>query len=97
MPDRLTLGVIGLGRMGQLYARTLATQVVDVQLYAVADPNEQARAAVAGAFPVPHVFTEAQDLIALPGLDAVVIATPTSTQADLVIAAAAAGKAIFCE
>jgi scyllo-inositol 2-dehydrogenase (NAD+) len=97
MSDRLTLGVIGLGRMGQLYARTLATQVIDVQLYAVADPNEQARAAVAGAFPVPHVFADAQELIALPGLDAVIIATPTSTHADLVIAAAAAGKAIFCE
>ncbi|HMA38137.1 MAG TPA: inositol 2-dehydrogenase [Chloroflexia bacterium] len=97
MTARINIGVIGLGRMGQLYARTLATQVAGVQLYAAAEPNDQARAAVAAAFAVPHLCAEAADLIGLPGLDAVVIATPTGTHADLVIAAAAAGKAIFCE
>jgi predicted dehydrogenase len=35
--------------------------------------------------------------MALPELDAVVIATPTSTHYELVIAAASVGKAIFCE
>jgi prephenate dehydrogenase len=32
----LKVGVIGLGRMGQLYARLLATQIVGVYLYAIA-------------------------------------------------------------
>src|SRR6266702_945939 len=39
MPAQLKVGVIGLGRMGQLYARTLATQVTGVQLYAVAQAH----------------------------------------------------------
>jgi inositol 2-dehydrogenase len=97
MPDLLNLGVIGLGRMGGLYARTLATQVTGVRLYAVADPDAEVRAGVAGAFQVPHALASAADLIALPDLHAVVIATPTSTHHELVIAAAQAGKAIFCE
>jgi len=46
---------------------------------------------------VAHAFADAYELLALPELDAVVIATPTSTHYDLVIAAAKAGKAIFCE
>src|SRR6266704_2968710 len=97
MSTPLKIGVIGLGRMGQLYARTLATRVSGVQLYAVADVSEQARTRVADEFSVFHAFAHAHELIALPDLDAVVIATPTSTHQDLAIAAAEASKAIFCE
>jgi predicted dehydrogenase len=46
---------------------------------------------------VPRAFADARELLALPELDAVVITTPTSTHHGLVIAAAGAGKAIFCE
>jgi scyllo-inositol 2-dehydrogenase (NAD+) len=97
MSARLRFGVLGLGRMGQLYARFLATQVSGVVLHAVAEVNERARLATAEAFSIPHVFANPDDLLALPELDAVVIATPTSTHAPLVMAAAQAGKAIFCE
>jgi len=97
MSAPLKIGVIGLGRMGQLYARTLATQVSGVRLYAVADVGEQARKQVTESFGVSHAFSNANDLMALPELDAVVIATPTSSHYDMVIAAASAGKAIFCE
>jgi inositol 2-dehydrogenase len=66
-------------------------------LYAIADVSEQSRKRVADEFSVSHVFFDAHELIALPELDAVVISTPTSTHYDLVITAASAGKAIFCE
>ncbi len=97
MSTPLKIGVIGLGRMGQLYARTLATQISGAHLYAVADVGKQARMQVADEFSVSHAFVDALELFRLPELDAVVIATPTSTHHDLVIAAANAGKAIFCE
>jgi scyllo-inositol 2-dehydrogenase (NAD+) len=97
MSSLLKLGLIGLGRMGQLYARILATQVSGVHLYAIAEVDGQAQMQVADEFNVPHTFADASELIALRELDAVVIATPTSTHPNLVIAAAAAGKAIFCE
>jgi scyllo-inositol 2-dehydrogenase (NAD+) len=97
MTARLKLGVIGLGRMGQLYAHVLATRITGAQLYAVAESNEATRTAVANELSVRHVLGDAHDLIELPELNAVVIATPTSTHATLVVAAARAGKAIFCE
>src|SRR2546421_3273136 len=97
MPSLVNIGVIGLGRMGRLYAHMLATQVSGGRLYAVAEVGEQARSQVRSELGVAYAFADAYELLALPGLDAVVIATPTSTHHDLVIAAAKAGKAIFCE
>jgi scyllo-inositol 2-dehydrogenase (NAD+) len=97
MPAQLKVGVIGLGRMGQLYTHVLATRLSGAHLYAVAEVDEQARSRIVAESGVPHAFADACDLLALPELDAVVITTPTSTHHQLVIAAAAAGKAIFCE
>ncbi len=97
MSASLKVGVIGLGRMGQLYTRLLATQIAGVQLYAVAEVDTSARQKSADEFAIPHAYAEPEELLALPELDAVIIATPTSTHARLVIAAAHAGKAIFCE
>jgi inositol 2-dehydrogenase len=97
MSAPLKIGIIGLGRMGQVYARTLATSIAGGRLYAIAESDERLRVAMADAFNVSHAFVDAHDLIAHPDVAAVVIATPTSTHPELVIAAARAGKAIFCE
>ena len=97
MPDRCKIAVIGLGRMGSLYVQTIATRVPTAELYAVVDPDPEVRAEVQARFEVPRVSADADEVLALPELDAVVIATPTSTHGPLVVAAAAAGKAIFCE
>lgn len=97
MSAPVKIGVIGLGRMGQLYTRMLATSIHGVRLHAVADTNDQARVRLANELDVPHVFADPYELIAFSELDAVVITTPTSTHAELVVAAAQAGKAIFCE
>jgi inositol 2-dehydrogenase len=97
MSTPLKVGVIGLGRMGQLYARLLATQVAGVLLYAIAEIDTSARQRIADEFSILHACAEPEDLLALRELDAVIIATPTSTHAELAIAAARAGKAIFCE
>src|SRR5438270_7099962 len=97
MSARVKIGVVGLGRMGRLYTRMLATQIDGAYLYAVAEVDEQARSQVLDVLGVPHAFADAYELMMLPELDAVVITTPTSTHHELVIAAAEAGKAIFCE
>ncbi len=97
MPARLNFGVIGFGRMGQLYARTVVTQIKDVNLLAVADQNADLQALAAADYGVPHILPDAHELLAVPGLDAVIVASPTSAHADHVIAAAEAGLAIFSE
>ncbi|GAB4431892.1 MAG: scyllo-inositol 2-dehydrogenase [Chloroflexi bacterium OHK40] len=93
----LNIAVIGMGRMGQIYAQTLHTSVVGARLFAVVEANPEALARARALFAPPHALTSVDEALALPGLDAVVIASPTSTHAAIVTAAADAGKAIFCE
>lgn len=91
----LRVGVIGCGRIGRMHAAMVASQVPGAMLVAVSDAVAGAAEEVASSHGVPTMSTE--DLVANPGIDAVAICAPTDTHVDLVIAAAQAGKAIFCE
>ncbi len=84
----------GAGRIGAIHAGNLAASgrarlkhVVDVHL-----PSAEALAARHGA-----QVSDTATALADPEVGAVIIASSTDTHADLVIAAAKAGKAIFCE
>jgi scyllo-inositol 2-dehydrogenase (NAD+) len=83
--------------MGRFYAQTVASLGPDIQLATVADPDPVARAAVTRELGVPTATAQPTDVFDRTDIDAVIIATPTSTHAELVVAAAQAGKAIFCE
>jgi inositol 2-dehydrogenase len=94
---RLNVGLIGLGRLGRVYARDLATRIADTRLAAVADLTETLVADVAGEFDVPARYRSPHDLVADPGVDAVVVASPTHTHREVVLAALERGKPTFCE
>jgi myo-inositol 2-dehydrogenase/D-chiro-inositol 1-dehydrogenase len=91
----LGIAVIGAGRIGYLHARHVAGAIDGARLVAVmdADPAAAERAAFAGAYTTGDVGR----ILADASVDAVLIASPTSLHAEQVKAAAAAGKAIFCE
>jgi predicted dehydrogenase len=63
----------------------------------VADLDRAAVDTITAEFDIPRGSTDPGDVIGDPSVDAVVIATPTSTHGQVIAAAAAAGKAIFCE
>jgi scyllo-inositol 2-dehydrogenase (NAD+) len=94
---RLNVGLIGVGRLGRVYARDLSTRIGCTRLTAVADLDKAALDAVSREFDVPHAFTDPEDLFRDPSVDAVVIVTPTSTHRAIVDAATGSGKPIFCE
>src|SRR5690349_20077858 len=48
-------------------------------------------------FDVPHGLTDLDAALALPGVDAVAIATPPHTHAEIALAAVAEGKHVLCE
>ena len=83
--------------MGRVYAQNVAQRVPNARLAGVADRNLEAARAVAGDFGVASVYSNHEDLVADKTIDAVVVVTSTSTHKDVIIDAAAAGKAIFCE
>ena len=94
---KLNVGLIGLGRLGRVYARDLATRIPCTRLTAVADVDGAAVDKVAREFGVERSSTDPSDVFRDPSVDAVVIVTPTSTHRAMVEGAVAAGKAIFCE
>jgi scyllo-inositol 2-dehydrogenase (NAD+) len=94
---KLNVGLIGLGRLGRIYARDLSTRIGCTRLVAVADVDRTVVEEIAGEFDVPFSTTNPNDLISHPSVDAIVIVTPTSTHRAVTEAAAASGKAVFCE
>jgi myo-inositol 2-dehydrogenase / D-chiro-inositol 1-dehydrogenase len=94
-----TVGVaqIGSGRMGAFHAETLARRVPGARLAAIADPAPGAAERLAAALDVETSYTDPAEAFADPAVHAVVIAAPARFHTDLVVAAAAAGKAVFSE
>ncbi len=91
----LTIGVIGLGRIGSFHADTLgALSAVDALV--VTDANPAATDAVVSRLDRARPVRDADALLSA-GIDAVVIASATPTHAELIERAVAAGIPTFCE
>lgn len=93
MSTPLSFGLIGAGWIGTFHAETLAHRLPNTRLVAVADPVPGA----AERLSAPRSYQDPMELIADPSVEAVAICSPAATHADLVVAAARAGKHVFCE
>jgi inositol 2-dehydrogenase len=94
---RLAVGLVGLGRLGRVYARDLSSRIAETRLVAVADPAGSIAQEVADEFDVARHYADPLALIDDPAVEAVVIVSPTHTHRELVVAAAARRKPTFCE
>ena len=94
---RLNVGVIGLGRLGRVYARDLAGRIPETRLVAVADPIGNLAKEIAEEFDVPKSYTDPLAMIDDKNVEAIVIVTPTHIHREQVIAAAKSKKPTFCE
>jgi predicted dehydrogenase len=92
--SRLRLGVIGAGAWGKNHVRTAAT-LADAELVAVCDPDPKVRERVARQFPAVTVTGDVAELLGL--VDAVIIAAPAKTHAELARRAIEAGKPCLVE
>jgi myo-inositol 2-dehydrogenase/D-chiro-inositol 1-dehydrogenase len=91
--DKIKIGIIGAGYIGGVHAQVLARdeRVRLSAVYDVLDERAQRLARSSGATPV----RSAEELIETS--DAVYITTPNTKHTELAIAAAVAGKHVFCE
>ena len=107
--ERIGLGIIGLKKMGRAHVGSLLG-FREVQIIAVCDVDTKAREEARqrvdehysaqqadGRYAGCAAYNEYEQLLARDDIDAVVIATPEHWHALMAIAAARAGKDVYCE
>lgn len=96
MERPISIGIVGLGRLGKRHAENLAKRVRGVALVAAASPVAAERAWAGESLGVA-TYPDLASLLAHPGLDAAWLVTPTSLHAEQAIEVLEAGKHLFCE
>lgn len=87
--------VVGTGFGCITHVRALRRAGFTIVALVGRDPDKTA--ARAAAFEIPHFSTSLDDALSLGGVDAVTIATPPHTHAELALTAIAAGRHVLCE
>ena len=107
--NRINVGIIGVGAQGRFHFSNLIKNS-DVQIIGICDVDSSraqhfADAANAsygtknetGAAKGCKAFKDFREMLAMPGLDAVFIATPNHWHSVISVAACRAGKDVYCE
>jgi len=97
MNRKINLAVIGTGRMGSVHVANIVNKVPEANLVAVCDIRLDVAQAAADQWGIPRVVQDYHELLADESIEAVLIATTTSTHAEIIKDCAKAGKHIFCE
>ncbi|HUK26478.1 MAG TPA: inositol 2-dehydrogenase [Terriglobales bacterium] len=93
---KIRLGIIGAGRIGKVHART-ASFSEGARLAVITDLDRSRAEEAAALYGIPQVVNNALEIFSDPGIEAVLICSPTNTHSDYIVQAAKAGKHIFCE
>jgi myo-inositol 2-dehydrogenase/D-chiro-inositol 1-dehydrogenase/scyllo-inositol 2-dehydrogenase (NAD+) len=90
--------VIGAGRAGMIHARNFAWgRVAGATLAAVVEPDQDARQQACRQLQLTRGCADYREVLRDATIGAVVVATPSASHHEMVIAAARAGKHILCE
>jgi len=93
---KINLAIIGIGRIGIIHLKNITRNFPGANVVAVADVNFS-KDEFTKEYPGIKFSSNADDIISLPAVEAVIICTPTSSHAELIEKAIQYGKHIFCE
>ena len=91
----LRVAMLGAGRVAQVHAQSV-TENPDAELVWVCDPIEAAATSLAARHGAKWSL-DAEDALADPSVDAVIVGTPTNTHVDMLLRSVAAGKKVLLE
>lgn len=94
---KIGVGIIGLGNMGQCHAQNIHFRIANAEVKAIMDIDPQQLEVAAKTFSHVHFCSTALELIHNSSVDAVIIASPDSTHAELTLACLDANKSVLCE
>lgn len=93
----ISVGLIGAGGMGTRHAVNLRERMGGAWVTAVYDVNREAARCAAELSGAGRVCDHPLELIASPDVDAVIIASPDATHAELTLECLRRGKPVLCE
>jgi predicted dehydrogenase len=101
---RIGVGVIGFGWLGQAHSRSLlriptlfGDREFDPELVICGDTLPERRDEAVSSYGFARSTADWRAVVEDPGVDVVIVAAPNMLHVELVEAAAAAGKHVFCE
>jgi myo-inositol 2-dehydrogenase/D-chiro-inositol 1-dehydrogenase len=97
MNARPRIGLIGVGRIGQVHLRTILAHPELAELAILVDANSAALSAAQATYRLPAISADVGALFDDPDIDAVIIASSTDTHAPYITEAARTGKSAFTE
>ncbi len=94
---KLKIGMIGAGRISRVHTSNLVNRVANAEVVMLADIDIDAARRLGEPLGIPKILTDYREILKNPEIDAVFICSPTDTHVEMAVAAARAGKHIFCE
>jgi myo-inositol 2-dehydrogenase/D-chiro-inositol 1-dehydrogenase len=91
----VSIGLIGAGRIGRMHAELLSRRIPGASLGIVYDVHTPVALEVSARLGAPAA--DSVEEVLRSDVDAVAICSSADTHVDLMVAAAEAGKAVFCE
>jgi len=97
MNSPIRIGVVGAGAIAQVAHLPALSKLKGAELVSLCDFDRPKAHQLADRFGIPNVFTDIEDLLSGPGLDAVIIMTPNHLHEPHVLSALQAKMHVLCE
>jgi len=97
MNNKIKIGIIGTGNISNMHMIGYNNLPDDVEVIACCDLNLERAKAYAQKYGIEHVFQDYNEMLKMPEIDAVSVATWNNGHAPASIAALKAGKNVLCE
>lgn len=96
MMKKMRFAIVGAGVISPLHARAIVSHP-EAELTAIVDEVEEKAEALAREFGSPPTYRNVEQLLKEGEADAVCVCVPSGLHRDITVAAARAGKHVFCE
>jgi myo-inositol 2-dehydrogenase/D-chiro-inositol 1-dehydrogenase len=95
--NTVRIGSVGLGRLGLRHAENIAGRIQNAELIGLCDVDQGKLMETGERLGVKHRFHTFEEMLTLPELDAVVLASPSGLHTKQIALALARGKHVFSE
>ena len=95
--EKIRFGIVGLGRLGRIHARNIATNVPSSELVAACSIVQEELDYATEQWGVAETYSSYEEMVTSPNIDAVAIVSPSGFHLEHIQLALRAGLHVFCE